>query len=139
MAAVIALVVVALALCARPRPEVGLTISGTTAPGSSGNCSDTGACPPPVAPLTLVPATTPVRLDFVVGNEVNQISAAIWRGETMTGTIIEMFTLDGGARSYTATQLKPDGRYYIIANITWSRFLDRGLASRAFLVEIAPP
>jgi hypothetical protein len=139
LAAVIALVVSALALCARPRPEVGLTISGTTVPASRGNCEDGGACPPPVAPLTVVRTTTPVRLDFVVGNEVDQISAAIWRGETMIGTVIETFTLEGGARSHTTTQLKPDGRYYIIANIRWSRFLDRGITSRAFLVEIASP
>jgi hypothetical protein len=139
LAAIIALVVSALALCARPRPEIGLTISGTTVPGSSGNCGDGGACPPPVAPLTLVRTTTPVRFDFVVGNEVDQISAAIWRGETMIGTVIETFTLEGGARSHTTTQLKPDGRYYIIANIRWSRFLDRGVTSRAFLVEIASP
>ena len=137
LAAVIALVV--LALCARPRPEVGLTISGTTVPASSGNCEDGGACPPPVAPLTVVRATTPVRFDFVVGNEVDQINTAIWRGETMIGTVIETFTLEGGARSHTTTQLKPDGRYYIIANIRWSRFLDRGITSRAFLVEIASP
>lgn len=137
LAAVIALVV--LALCARPRPEVGLTISGTTVPASSGNCQDGGACPPPVARLTVVRTTTPVRLDFVVGNEVDQISAAIWRGETMTGTTIETFTLEASVRSHTTTQLKTDGRYYIIANVRWSRLLDRGLTTRAFLVEIAPP
>jgi hypothetical protein len=118
---------------------VALTISGTTVPASSRNCQDGGACLPPVAPLTVVRATTPVRLDFVVGNEMDQISAAIWRGETMIGTTIETFTLEGGARSHTTTQLKPDGRYYIIANVRWSRFLDRGITTRAFLVEIAPP
>jgi hypothetical protein len=137
LAAVIALVV--LALCARPRPEVGLTISGTTVPASSGNCQDGGACPPPVAPLTVVRTTMPVRLDFVVGNEVEQINGAIWRGETMMGTTIETFTIEGDARSYTTTQLKPDGRYYIIATVQWSRFLDQGLTTRAFLVEPAPP
>ena len=139
LAAVIAVVVFALALCARPRPEVALTISGTTVPGSSGNCRDGGACPPPVAPLTVVRTTTPVRLDFVAGNEVDQISAAIWRGETMTASTIETFTLEGDARSRTTTRLEPGGRYYIIATIIWSRFLGRGVDSRAFLVEIAPP
>ena len=139
LAAVIALVTLALALCARPRPEVGLTISGTSVPGSSGNCRDGGACPPPVAPLTVVRTTTPVRLDFVVGDEVDQISAAIWQGETMTERTIETFTLEGGARSHTTTRLEPGGRYYVIATIIWSRFLDRGVTSRAFLVEIAPP
>jgi hypothetical protein len=139
LAAVTAVVVV-FALCARPRPDVGLTISGTIVHGSTGNCSDGAACPPPVAPLTLVRATIPVRLDFVVGDEVDQISAAVWQGETMTGTTIEGFTtLEGGARSHTSAQLKPSGRCYIIANIRWSRFLDRGIRSRAFLVEIVPP
>jgi hypothetical protein len=137
LAVVIALV--ALALCARPRPEVGLTISGTTVTGSQGSCRDGGACPPPVAPLTVVRATTPVRLDFVVGNEVDQISTAIWRGETMAGTAIETFTIEGDARSHTTTQLKPGGRYYIIATVLWSTFLDHGVTSRAFLVEIASP
>ena len=110
-----------------------------TIPGSSGNCSDTGACPPPVAPLTVVRTTTPVRLDFVVGGEVHQIDGAIWRGETMTATVIETFTIARGGRSHTTVELKPGGRYYMIATITWSRFLDRGLTSRAFLVEIASP
>src|SRR5882672_2011615 len=112
LAAVIALVVSALALCARPRPEVELTISGTTVPASRGNCEDGGACPPPVAPLTVVRATTPVRLDFVAVNEVDQINGAIWRGETMMGTAIETFTIEGETRSHTTTQLKPGGRYY---------------------------
>jgi hypothetical protein len=139
LAAIIALVVFALALCARPRPEVGLIISGTTVPGSSGNCLDGGACPPPVAPLTVVRTTMPVRLDFVVGDEVEQIHGAIWQGETMMEKTIEMFVIERGARSHTSTQLAPGGRYYMIATITWSRFLDRGVTSRAFLVEIAPP
>ena len=139
LAAVIALVVLALGLCARPRLDVGLTISGTAVPGSSGNCRDGDACPPPVAPLTVVRTTTPIRLDFVVGNEVDQINAAIWHGETMTGSTIETFTLEGGARSQTTSRLEPGGRYYIIATIIWSRFLDRGVSSRAFLIEIAPP
>jgi len=138
LAAVIALVV--LALCTRPRPEVGLTISGTTVPASSGNCEDGGACPPPVAPLTVVRATTPVRLDFVAVSEVDQINGAIWRGETMMGKAIETFTIEGDARSHTTTEMKPGGRYYIIATVRWARFLDRGgLITRAFLVEIASP
>ena len=139
LTAIIALVVLGVALCARPRPEVGLKISGTTVPASSSNCKDGGACPPPVAPLTFVRTITPVRLDFVVGDEVDQISAAIWQGETMVGTTIETFTLEGGVQSHTTTQLKPAGRYYIIANVRWSRFLDRGVTTRAFLVEIASP
>jgi hypothetical protein len=139
VAAVIGLVVSALALCARPRPEVGLTISGTTVPASSGNCLDSGACPPPVAPLTLVRTTTPVRLDFVAGGEVNQIHGAIWQGETMGAKAIEQFTLTGAMRSYTASELKPGGRYYIIVLMYWSRLLDRGDSSRAFLIEIASP
>jgi hypothetical protein len=110
LAAVIALDALALALCARPRPAVGLTISGRTVPGSSGNCRDGGACPPPVAPLTVVRATTPVRLDFVVRDKVDQISVAIWRGETMTETTIETFKLEG-TWSQTTNLLKPDGRY----------------------------
>jgi hypothetical protein len=137
LAAAIALVV--LALCARPRPEVGLTILGTTVPASSGNCQDGGACPPPAARLTVVRTTMPVRLDFVVGDEVDQIHGAMWRGETMMEKTIETFILDGGARSHTTAKLEPGGRYYIIATVQWSRFLDRGLTSRAFLVEIAPP
>jgi hypothetical protein len=92
-----------------------------------------------VAPLTLVRATTPVRFDFVAGEEVDQIHADIWRGEKVEGQPIESFTIDGGARSYTTTELKPGGRYYIAVLIRWSRFLDRGDSSRAFLVEIASP
>ena len=137
LATVIALVV--LALCAQPRPEVGLTISGTSVPASRGNCEDGGACPPPVAPLTVVRATTPVRLDFVAGSEVNQIHGAIWQDETMGAKTIESFTLVDGARSYTTTELKPGSRYYMIVLIYWSRLLDRGNSSRAFLIEIASP
>jgi len=93
-----------------------------------------------VAPLTVVRATTPVRLDFVAVNEVDQINGAIWRGETMMGTAIETFTIEGETRSHTTTQMKPGGRYYIIATVRWARFLDRGgLITRAFLVEIASP
>lgn len=137
LAAVIGLV--AFALCSRPRPDVGLTISGTIVPASTGNCADGGACPPPVAPLTVVRATTPVRLDFVVGNDVDQINGAIWRGETMMGTAIETFNITRGARSHSTSELKPGGRYYIIATISWSRFVDRGVTSRSFLVEVVSP
>lgn len=55
------------------------------------------------------------------------------------GTSIETFTIEGGARSYTTAELKPGGRYYMIVLTSWSRFLDRGVTSRAFLVEIASP
>jgi hypothetical protein len=103
----------------------------------TGGCS--GACPAPVAPLTIVQTTTPVRLDFVAGNDVNQIHGAIWQGESMGAKAIESFTLVDGARSYMTTELKPSGRYYIIVLIYWSRLLDRGDSSRAFLIEIASP
>jgi hypothetical protein len=132
------------ASCSLPRPDVGLTISGTTVPSSrEGSCHDGGcgggACPAPVAPLTIVRTTTPVRFDFVVGSEVNQIHGAIWQGETMAAKAIEQFTLVDGARSYMTTELKPGGRYYMIVLIYWSRLLDRGDSSRAFLIEIASP
>ena len=110
-----------------------------TVSASSGNCEDGAACPPPLAPLTVVRATTPVRLDFVAGSEVDQINGAIWRGETMGAKTIESFTLVDGARSYTTTELKPGSRYYMIVLIYWSRFLDHGNSSRAFLIEIASP
>ena len=95
--------------------------------------------PAPAAPLTVVRATTPIRLDFVAGAEVNQIDGNIWQGETMSGNPIESFTLASAARSYTTTQLKPGGRYYIAVLIGWSRLLDRGDTSRSFLIDIASP
>jgi len=98
-----------------------------------------GDGPAPVAPLTTVRTTTLVRLDFVAGSDVNQIHGDIWRGETMAGNAIESFTLTGAIRSYTSTELKPGGRYYIAVMIGWSRLLDRGDSSRAFLIEIASP
>jgi hypothetical protein len=70
---------------------------------------------------------------------VNQIHGAIWQGETMGAKAIEQFTLTGAMRSYTTTELKPGGRYYMIALIYWSRLLDHGDSSRAFLIEIASP
>jgi hypothetical protein len=135
------------ASCALPRPEVGLTISGATIPASregsfcqGGGCSGTcGDGPAPSAPLTLIHATTPIRLDFVTDVEVNQIHGDIWQGETIAGHPIESFTLVGAVRSYTTTALKPGGRYYIAVSIGWSRLLDRGDSSRAFLVDIASP
>jgi hypothetical protein len=133
--------------CALPRPDVGLTIAGTTVPASregsycqSGGCN--GACgdgPAPVAPLTVVHTTTPVRLDFLAGGEVNQIQGDIWQGERIAGPPIESFTLAGGAGSHTTTELKPGGRYYIAVSIRWSRLLDRGDTSRTFLVDITSP
>jgi hypothetical protein len=57
----------------------------------------------------------------------------------MMGTTIETFTIEGDARSHTTIQVKPGGRYYIIATVRWSRFLDHGVTSRAFLVEVASP
>jgi hypothetical protein len=145
LATVISLVV--MASCALPRPDVGLTVSGTTVPPSregsycqGGGCS--GVCadgPAPKAPLTAVRATVPIRLEFHAGAEVDQIHGDIWAGDTMAGTPIESFTLTGAARSHTAAELKPGGRYYIFVTIGWSRLLDRGDSSRAFLVEIASP
>ena len=135
------------ASCTLPRPDVGLTISGTPIPASregsycqSGGCS--GVCadgPAPAAPLTRVRATTPIRLDFVASGEVNQIHGDIWQGETMGDRPIESFTLESGARSYTTSQLKSGGRYYIAVLIGWSRFVDRGDTSRAFLIDLASP
>ena len=69
------------------------------------------------APLTVVRAATPIRLAFVTGGEVNQIGGNIWQGETMAGQPIETFTLRSGARSYTTSQLKSGGRYYIAVTI----------------------
>ena len=98
-----------------------------------------GDGPAPVAPLTTVRTTTLVRLDFVAGSDVNQIHGDIWQGETMAGNAIESFTLTRAMRSYTSTELKPGGRYYVAVMIGWSRLLDRGDSSRAFLIEIASP
>ena len=131
------------ASCSSPH-DVALSIAGATVPASrEASCHDTGcgggACPAPVAPLTIVRTTTPVRFDFVVGSDVNQIHGAIWQGERMWANTIEQFTLVGGERSYTTNELKPGGRYYIIVLIYWSRFLDRGDSSRAFSIEIASP
>lgn len=81
----------------------------------------------------------PVRFDFAVGSDVNQIHGAIWEGERMGAKTIEQFTLTGAMRSYTTTELKTGGRYYMIVLIYWSRFLDSGDSSRAFLIEIASP
>jgi hypothetical protein len=145
LATVIALVL--WASCSLPRPDVGLTISGTTIPASregsycqSGGCS--GICadgPAPAATLTVVRATTPIRLDFVAGGDVNEISGNIWQGDTMAGRPIESFTLQSGARSYMTSQVKSGGRYYIAVLIRWSRLVDRGDTSYAFLIDIAPP
>jgi hypothetical protein len=97
------------------RPDVGLTISGATVAASregsfcqGGGCSGTcGDGPASSAPLTLIHATTPIRLDFVADVEVNQIHGDIWQGETIAGRPIESFTLADGLRSYTTTALKP--------------------------------
>lgn len=135
------------ASCSLPRPEIQLSISGMTVPASrEGSFCQTGGCsgmcgdgPAPVAPLTTVRATTPVRFDFVAGSDVNQIHGDIWKGETIAGTPLESFTLVDGARSYMTNELKPGGRYYIIVMIGWSRLLDRGDSSRAFLIDVASP
>jgi len=95
--------------------------------------------PAPVAPLTMVRTTTPVRFDFVVGSDVNQIHGGIWEGERMGAKTIEQFTLVGDARSYTTSEVKPGGRYYIFVMIYRSGLIDRGDSSRAFLIEIASP
>jgi hypothetical protein len=130
------------ASCSSPH-DVGLSIAGTTVSASrEASCHDTGcgggACPAPVAPLTIVRTTTPVRLDFLVGSDVNQIHGGIWEGERMRAKTIEQFTLVAGARSYTTSEVKPGGRYYIFVMINWSTLLDRGDSSRAFLIDIAP-
>jgi len=146
LAAVISIVL--WASCSLPRPELGLRVSGTLVPASgegsycqSGTCS--GVCgdgPAPAPMLRVVHATVPVRLDFLVVSEVNQIHGDVWPGDKMAGKPIESFTLVGEARSYTTTQMKPGGRYYIAVTIGWSRLLfDRGDSSRAFLVEIVSP
>ena len=137
---------VLLASCALPRPGIELTISQTAVTASregsfcqGGGCS--GACgdgPPPVAPLTLVTASAPIRLDFSAGGEVNQIHADIYEGEPMAGSPIESFTLRGSERSYTSARMRA-GRYYILVGIGWSRLTDRGDSARAFLVEVVPP
>ena len=67
--------------------------------------------------------------------ELATIHGDIWRGETIAGPPIESFTLAGAVRSYTTTELKSGGRYYIAVLTRWSRFLDRGDSSRAFLVD----
>jgi hypothetical protein len=145
LATVIALVV--LASCALPRPDVGLTISGTTVPSShEGSYCQGGGCqtmcadgPAPVATLTVVRTSTPVRLEFVAPSEIDQIHGDIWQGEKMTGSPVESFTIDGAARSYVANALKTGGRYYIVVMTRWNRVIDRGDSSRAFLIEIANP
>jgi hypothetical protein len=137
------ILLVVLAACTLPRPDVGLTISQTAVTPSregsfcqSGGC--TGACgdgPAPVAPLTVVRASAPIRLDFQAGADVNQIHAYIYAGDRMVGSPIETFTLSGTERSRISTQMRT-GRYYILVTIGWSRLMDRGDTGRAFLVEI---
>lgn len=138
---------VALASCTLPRPDVGLTIGGTSVASSrEGSYCQGGGCqgmcadgPAPIAPLTLVRTSLPARLEFTAPPEVEQIHGDIWQGETLAGSAIESFTLERGVRSYTANALKSGGRYYVIVMIRWDRLLDRGDSSRAFLVEIAAP
>jgi hypothetical protein len=137
---------VLLASCALPRPGIELTISQiVVTPSREGSFCQGGGCggacgdgPAPVAPLTVVRASAPVRLDFSAGGEVNEIHADVYEGEGMVGSPIESFTLSGGERSYTSGRMQ-SGRYYILVSIVWSRLTDRGDAVRAFLVEIAPP
>lgn len=140
------LVLVLLASCSLPRPTVGLAIAGTNVPGSregsfcqSGGCG--GACgdgPAPTAPLTVVRAASPVRLDFSGSAEINQIHGDIFRGEKMSGQPLESFDLGGIERAYTS-QLMRDGRYYVLVLLRWARVTDRGGASLAFSIEIVPP
>jgi hypothetical protein len=100
-------------------------------------CALTG--PAPKALLTRVRATAPIGLDFVSGAGVNQIDGNIWEGETMGDRPIESFTLADGARSYTTSQLKQGGRYYITLMIGFSMFFDRGDTSYAFFIDLASP
>jgi hypothetical protein len=129
-----------------PRPTIGLAIAGTDVPAShegsycqstacSGACADRLA---PTAPLTVVRASPPVRLDFSAGAEVTAIGGNVWTGETIAGTPIESFILGPGQRSYTSTKMS-GGRYYIAVRLRWSRPLDGGDTSRAFQIEIIPP
>jgi len=104
-----------------------------------GGCSTAcGDGPAPEAPLTIVRAAAPIRLDFSAGGEVNQIHAAAYVGNGMVGTPIEAFTPSGSERSHTSARMDP-GRYYILVSFWWSRFIDRGSSGRAFLVEIVSP
>jgi len=140
------LFLVLLASCALPRPTVGLAIAGTNVPGSrEGSFCQTGGCsshcadgPAPVAPLTVVRAGTPVRLDFTAGSEVTKIHGDIWPGESMSGQPTESFDLENGARTYTSRAMA-GGRYYMLISLQWSRPLDSGGTGLAFLVEIVPP
>jgi len=140
------LLLVLLASCSLPRPPVGLAIAGTTLPGSregsycqSGGCSSVCADgPAPTAPLAIVRAAAPIRLDFSAGPEINQIHGDIWRGETMAGPPLESFDLHGNERSYTS-HLMGEGRYYLLVSVGWSRVTDHGDTSVAFSVELASP
>jgi len=141
------LLLVVLASCSLPRPTVGLTISGTNVAGSregsfcqtNGGCSsECGDGPAPVAPLTIIRAAAPVRLDFSGGSEINQIHGEIYRGDTMSGQALETFDLSGSERSYSSHAID-SGRYYISVSLGWSRITDRGDTSIAFAVEIVAP
>jgi len=140
------LFLVLLASCAVPRPTVGLTIAGTHVAGSrEGSFCQTGGCsshcadgPAPVAPLSVVRAATPVRLDFSAGGEVTKIHGDIWAGESLSGQPIESFDLGNGARAYTSKAMAA-GRYYMLVSLQWSRPLDSGDTGLAFHVEIVPP
>jgi hypothetical protein len=140
------LFLVVLASCSLPRPAVGLAIGGTNLPGSrEGSYCQTGGCssvcadgPAPSAPLALIRAGRPIRLDFSGGPEINQIHGDIWRGETMAGPPLESFDLRGDERSYTSQQMR-DGRYYLLISLGWSRLSDHGDTSIAFSVELTQP
>ncbi|TMF77457.1 MAG: hypothetical protein E6I18_09065 [Chloroflexi bacterium] len=103
--------------------------------GCSSHCADG---PAPVAPLTVVRAATPVRLDFSAGDEVTKIHGDIWAGESLSGQPIESFDLGNGARAYTSKAMAA-GRYYMLVSLQWSRPLDSGDTGLAFHVEIVPP
>jgi hypothetical protein len=138
------LALVVVASCSQPRPDFGLSIAGTEIASREAICNDTGgcgagACPPPVAPLTVVRAAPPIKLDFTADGDVTEIGGSVWLGDTMAVAAIETFMLPAGVRSWTSKSMAVYGRYYLNVSAQWSRQSDRGFRGRVFLVEIVPP
>lgn len=132
------------ASCSVPPPGISVSIAGTAvALGPEDRCDDVGgcgigACPPPIAPLTVVRAAPPIRFDFSVDGGPAEIAVSVWQGETMGVAPIETFVLTADTRSHVASKMT-SGRYYLIVTLRWARTFDVGESSRALRVEIVSP
>jgi len=140
------LVAILLASCGG-RPDVTVSIAGTTVPMVLSSTTDRTGCSimhgdaiPQNVPLTTVRPAPPVTLRFEAGPSATEFRGWIYEGDPPPpGGPIEEFTVPGRGGTYAPRSMTPGRTYQVLLNVQWSAVVTSGEVTHVFRLRIEPP